>query len=143
MRITAEERRIKMRKTVEEMSEKLKKEYRKRTTPRKMLPIFSRSCKKCGDEIRLESMWEIGIPKTSLFCNESSYYYGCKKCFPRAADFYEKMNEDGYINEGAWIYSIKPSNVSLKDWALLSGYLKEEDLKQYKELDLLKEYCHL
>lgn len=132
-----------MRKTVEEMCIKYNEEYERRTKPRKMVPIFSRSCHCCGDEIKFESIWEIAVPLTVPFSDRSSYYYGCTKCFPESEDFYNQLVNEGYINQSAWVFREKPENVSLEDWAVMSGYYKEEELENIAYKNLLRTWVSI
>jgi len=132
-----------MRKTVEEMCRKYNEEYERRTKPRKMVPIFSRSCYCCGDEVKFEPMWEVAVPLSAPMSNSSSYHHGCMKCFPKEEDFYNQLVSDGYINQSAWVFREKPSNVNLKTWAVMSGYYNEEELEKVEYKRLLKEWISI
>lgn len=129
-----------MRKTVECMCQEKNREYERRTKPRKMFPLFSRSCHCCGDEIKFEPMWEVAIPYSRPFSDKQGYKYGCMKCFPKAKDFYNQLITDGYINQPAWVFGEKPLNVDLKTWAIMSGYYNKEEVMDIDDFKLLKEW---
>ena len=52
------------------------------------------------------------------------------------------MNE-GYINQSAWVFREKPENVNLEDWAVMSGYYKEEELEKMDYKSLLKKFISI
>lgn len=132
-----------MRKTVEDLRNDLNDRYEKTTKPRKMVPLFSRSCCGCGSEVKWEAMWEIAIPLPSPVSDIATYKYGCRKCFPEANMFYDQLKKDGYINQASWVFREKPDNVSLRKWAVISGYYDAEETKKIKDIDLLKEWISI
>ena len=77
------------------------------------------------------------------FSDRSSYYYGCTKCFPESEDFYNQLVNEGYINQSAWVFREKPENVSLEDWAVMSGYYKEEELENIAYKNLLRTWVSI
>lgn len=132
-----------MRKTVEDLCNDLNNSFDKMTKPRKIVPLFSKSCCKCGSEVKWEAMWEITVPLIGTISDMYAYKYGCKQCFPEAKLFYNQLKEDGHINKSSWVFREKPANVNLRKWAVMSGYYDAEEVKKIKDVDLVREWANI
>ena len=103
--------------------------------PKKIFPIFAKNCMKCAAEVKFESMWEADIP-TDIARDRGHISYGCKHCFPTAEAFRQELIRKDEIDEKRLIFMDAPKNVKLRDWAMISGYLTEADLKNYTDNEL-------
>jgi len=128
-----------MRKTPEDMAAAMRKEYQRRIKPKKIFAILSRTCIKCANEIKFESIYEIEVPYQFLFRDQGQYYCGCTQCFTDRNDFFNHMNTN-YLDESLWIFKSLPENVSLMEWAVISGIMTKEQASSHSYKELLKKY---